>query len=285
MRWRYFILVQCLLIGIVSAIVFIHKDRVALIKIPPASLAQWYKPENKRQVWLHNMFKLRREMQAVRFYANNKEDSYLQKWAGQLSQHYLEIGEMVPEWKKKLDINLIAELKEQVKNSSYQDITHALKNLNKSCDSCHADYRAITATIYRAANFSSIETPGRSTSLKEHMKELTQQVNQIKIASEDGMQKVAMSSLSDLNKGMNTLGETCSICHKKDEKEYPDDTINNTVARLEESLATGTLKDQGRELGTLAVMACARCHGTHRLAYDSRNLFVEKQGWHELMKH
>ncbi len=285
MRWLYFILIQCLLIGMVGAIVFIHKDRVALIKTPPASLAQWYKPENKRQVWLHNMFKLRREMQAVRFYADSKEDSHLQKWAGQLSEHYLEIGEMVPEWNKKLDINLIAELQEHVKNSSYQDITHALENLTKSCDSCHADYRAITATIYRAANFSSIETPGRSTSLKEHMKELTQQVNQIKIASEDGMQEVALSSLSDLKKGMDTLGETCSICHKKDEKEYPDDTMNNTIARLEESLLTGTLKDQGRELGTLAVMACARCHGTHRLAYDSRNLFVEKQGWLELMRH
>jgi cytochrome c556 len=285
MRWIYFILVQCLLIGMVGAVVYIHKDRVALIKTPPASLAQWYKPENKRQVWLHNMFKLRREMQAVRFYADNKEDSHLQKWAGQLSEHYLEIGEMVPEWKKKLDINLIAELQEQVKNSSYQDITHALDNLSKSCDSCHVDYRAITATIYRAANFSSIDTPGRSTSLKEHMKELTQQVNQIKIASEDGMQEVALASLSDLKKGMNTLGETCSICHKKDEKDYPGDTINNTVARLEESLVTGTLKDQGRELGTLAVTACARCHGTHRLAYDSRNLFVEKQGWLELMRH
>ena len=285
MRWVYFILVQCLLIGIVGSIVFIHKDRVALIKTPPASLAQWYKPENKRQVWLHNMFKLRREMQAVRFYANNKEDGFLQKWAGQLSTHYLEIGEMVPEWKKKLDINLITELREHVKNSSYQDITHALDNLNKSCDSCHVDYRAITATMYRAANFSSIDTPDGSTSLKEHMKELTRQVNQIKIASEDGMREVALSSLSDLKKGMNTLGDTCSICHKKDEKEYPDDTINNTVTRLEASLVTGTLKDQGRELGTLAVTACARCHGTHRLAYDSRNLFVEKRGWRELIKH
>ena len=61
--------------------------------------------------------------------------------------------------------------------------------------------------------------------------------------------------------------------------------MNNTVARFEESLVTGSPKDQGRELGTLAVMVCARCHGAHRLAYDSRNLFVEKQGWHELMKH
>ena len=285
MRWLYFILVQCLLIGMVGTIVFIHRDRVALIKTPPASLALWYKPENKRQVWLHNMFKLRREMQAVRFYANNKEERHLQKWASQLSEHYLKIGEMVPEWKKKLDMNLITELQKKVKNSSYRDITHALDNLSKSCHSCHVDYRAITAIIYRTANFSSIDTPGRSTSLKEHMKELTQQVNQIKIASEDGMQEVALASLSDLKRGMNTLGETCSICHKKDEKEYPSDIINKTVARLEENLVTGTLKDQGRELGTLAVMACARCHGTHRLAYDSRNLFVEKQGWNELMKH
>ena len=99
------------------------------------------------------------------------------------------------------------------------------------------------------------------------------------------MQEVALASLSDLKRGMNTLGETCSICHQKDEKDYPGDTINNTVTRLEESLVTGTLKDQGRELATLAVTACARCHGTHRLAYDSRNLFVEKQGWRELMKH
>ena len=248
-------------------------------------MAQWYKPENKRQVWLHNMFKLRREMQAVRFYANNKEDDFLQKWAGQLSTHYLEIGEMVPEWKKKLDINLLAELQGYVEKGSYQDVTHALDNLSKSCDSCHADYRAITATMYRAANFSSIDTPGRSTSLKEHMKELTRQVNQIKIASEDGRQEVALSSLSELKKGMNTLGETCSICHKKDEREYPGDAINNTIARLEESLVTGTLKDQGRELGTLAVTACARCHGTHRLAYDARNQLVEKQGWRELIKH
>ena len=284
MRWFHFILVQCLLVAMVGAIVFIHKDRVALIKKPPASLAQWYKPENKRQVWLHNMFKLRREVQAVRFYANREEDSHLQKWAGQLTEHYLKIGEMVPEWKKKLDPELISELRESVKNSGYQNIGNVLDRLDKNCVSCHADYRAITAAIYRAADFSSIDIPGSSTSYVDHMKELTRQVNQIKIASTDGMQETALSSLSELRKGMNKLGETCSNCHKE-KKEYPGDTINQTIAKLEESLVSGTLKDQGRELGTLAVTACAQCHGTHRLAYDSRNLFVEKRSWRELIKH
>ena len=66
---------------------------------------------------------------------------------------------------------------------------------------------------------------------------------------------------------------------------YPGDTINKTMTSLEESLRTGTLKDQGRELGTLAVLACARFHGTHRLAYDARKIFVGRKNWFELIKH
>jgi len=117
------------------------------------------------------------------------------------------------------------------------------------------------------------------------MNELTKQVNQVKIASEDGMKDIALSSLSGLKKGINVLGETCSNCHKKNTKVYPGDTINKTMTSLEESLRTGTLKDQGRELGTLAVLACARCHGTHRLAYDARKIFVGRKNWFELIKH
>jgi cytochrome c556 len=191
---------------------------------------------------------------------------------------------MVPEWQKKLDLETITRLQESASSHRYQDVSHALDNLNESCESCHKDYRAITATMYRAPDFSSLEI-SPSTSLEAHMEELTRQVNQIKIASEDGMQDVALATLSDLEKGINALGETCSSCHKKDTRVYPDETINKTLSSLGESLRTGTLKDQGRELGTLAVLACARCHGTHRLAYDSRRLFVDRQSWVELIRH
>ena len=284
MRWPHFILLQCLLVVIVGGIFYIHKDRVILIKSPPASLAQWFKPENKRQVWLHNMFKLRREMQAVRFYSANNDAKHLEKWVTLLSEHYLKIGEMVPEWKKKLDMEAITNLQKSARSNRYQDVSHALDDLSEGCKSCHEDYRIITATMYRAPDFSLIEI-SPSTSFKVHMNELTKQVNQVKIASEDGMTDIALSSLSGLKKGINVLGETCSNCHKKDTKVYPGDTINKTMTSLEESLRTGTLKDQGRELGTLAVLACARCHGTHRLAYDARKIFVGRKNWFELIKH
>ena len=284
MRWPHFILLQCLLVVIVGGIFYIHKDRVILIKSPPASLAQWFKPENKRQAWLHNMFKLRREMQAVRFYSDNDDAKHLEKWVSLLSEHYLKIGEMVPEWKKKLDMEAITNLQKSARSNRYQDVSHALDDLSEGCKSCHDDYRIITATMYRAPDFSLIEI-SPSTSFKVHMNELSKQVNQVKIASEDGMKDIALSSLSGLKKGINVLGETCSNCHKKDTKVYPGDTINKTMTSLEESLRTGTLKDQGRELGTLAVLACARCHGTHRLAYDARKIFVDRKNWFELIKH
>ena len=284
MRWLYFILLQVLLVAVIAGIFYLHKDQVAVIKLPPASLAQWYKPDNKRQVWLHNMFKLRREMQAIQIYSDNKDAQNLEKWVTLLSEHYLKIGEMVPEWEKKLDREAITNLQKSTRSNRYQDVSHALDEISKSCKSCHADYRIITATMYRAPDFSSLEI-SPSLSYKEHMKDLIKQVNTIKIASEDGKQDIALSALSDLEKGMNVLGETCSNCHKKDTRVYPGDTVNKTITSLGESLRTGTLKEQGRELGTLAVLACARCHGTHRLAYDTRKAFVDRQSWLELIKH
>lgn len=284
MRWSYFILLQCLLIAVVAGIVYIHKDQVILVKNPPPSLAQWYKPENKRQLWLHNMFKLRREMQAVHFYAQNNDGKHLEKWVTRLSNHYQKIAEMVPEWGKKLDLEAISSLKKSAKAKRYQGVSLALDDLDKSCQSCHADYRIVVAAMYRAPDFASLEI-NPSTPFIRHMKKLSAEVNQIKIASEDGMGAIALASLSNLKKSINMLGEICVNCHKGDAKLYPGDVISKTINTLEQSLKTGTLKEQGRALGTLAVLACARCHGTHRLAYDARKVFSANQNWFKLIKH
>ena len=284
MRWIHFIFLQCLLLFVIGGIGYIHKDRVIFIKKPPASLAQWYKPENKRQVWLHNMFKLRREMQAVKFYADNNDIEHLEKWLDRFSEHYLKIGEMVPEWSGKLDLDMLASLQKSADNKDYSGVSRTLEDLDGGCKSCHADYRMVTASMYRAPDFSSMEI-NASTSLNEHMQTLTEQVNQIKIASEDGMTDVALSSLSDLKIGINELGETCSDCHKKRTKNYPNGGIEKTIIKLDKVLKGGTLKEQGRELGTLAVMACARCHGTHRLIFDAKKSFTERRNWADLIKH
>lgn len=284
MRWPHFILIQLVLIFIVLGVVRIHKDNVIVLKKPPRSLAKWYKPENKRQVWLHTMFSLRREMQAVRFYANEKDEKNLDKWVADLGTHYLKIGDMVPEWKKKLDLKALARLQKSAKDRGYEGVNGALDDLSRNCASCHKDYRAVAAVMYRAPDFSDMKVDS-STPLHDHMEKLSAQVNGIKIASGDGMTALALSSLSELKKGIHQLGESCIHCHKKGSLAYPDEKISKTIDSLEESLKSGTLKEQGMHLGTLAVIACARCHGVHRLSYDVRKAFSDDLRWGELIKH
>ena len=284
MRWRYFIILQAVILLVVAGLVYKHQDKAKLVKTPPIELAKWYKPENKRQVWLHNMFKLRREMQAVEFYAQQQDADHLQIWAEQLNKHYLKIADMVPAWQKKLAMNTMAELKLASEQKDFSSVLVQHKMLQQSCDSCHDDYQAITALTYRTPDFSNIKiTP--ELSFVEHMDTLTRQVNQIKISAQDGNKSLALSSLVGLNDEMATLGETCIDCHKKDRKAYPSEAMKKTLSSLKTSLESGTAKQQGRDLGTLAVLACARCHGTHRIAYGAKKHLVKELSFSELIKH
>ena len=284
MRWPHFFIIQCLLILAVGVVAYAHKDKLTVFKTPPASLSQWYKPENKRQVWLHTMFSLRREMQAAQYYASNADSEQLNKWVTKFSEHYLKLGEMVPEWNKLLNHEQIKKLQTSSKSGQLDEVTRQLDLITASCDSCHEDYRVITALKYRAPDFSLLQiTPALS--FNDHMTTLTQQVNQIKIFAQDGQIGQALSSFSDLSEGLETLGTSCSDCHKKGTKVFPGTVIKQTMSHLQESLQHGTLKDQGRYLGTLAVQACARCHGTHRLSSDMRNKLSTEQDWLKLIKH
>jgi cytochrome c556 len=281
MRWYFSVSVLCLFVVFMAGILYLHKDRIQFAKTPPASLQQWYKPENKRQVWLHNMFKLRREIQAVRGYANDQNPENLAKWSARLSEHYLKIAEMVPEWKNRLDLEVLNTLQQRVETKQYPGVVTALDDLGQSCDSCHDDYRTIVATLYRAPDFSAISISPTVT-YQSHMNELIIQVNQIKIASEDGDKAVALSSFQALKRGMDTLNTTCINCHKEPTKTYPDAMMTQALDNLESSLQSGTLKDQGLALGTLAVQACANCHSTHRLSSDARKLLAQPQTWRDI---
>ncbi len=284
MRWVYFFVLQFFFILVIAVIVYKHEDKATIIKVPPKELAQWYKPENKRQVWLHNMFKLRREMQAVQFYAEKKDNKHLEKWAIAFNKHYLKISEMMPSWNEKLDSSALSNLQTNINNQNYTGVLSSVNILQKSCDSCHNDYQAITALLYRSPNFSTIEIEP-SVPFDSHMQTLIKQVNQIKIASEDGMTKLAISSLVGLKQEMGKLGQVCVVCHTKNAPTYPSESMKKTLLSLEQSLNTGTLKEQGIGLGTLAVQACARCHGTHRLSSDTKTLLSREPNLAELLKH
>jgi len=267
-----------------GALVYLHKDRVQLVKLPPESLAEWYKPQNKRHVWLHNMFKLRREMQAVEHYAALEQAEPLALWVRRLNENYQEIRKMVPEWGGRLDQDVMSRLLVAQQEKQYAQVEVLLGDLQKSCDSCHVQFRSVTAALYRAPDFTQLRIKDSET-LPETMKGLNTRVNNIKIAIGAKDQAWALNSLAELKMGIDEMGAMCESCHLYLPKTYPDTVVETALDELHAALLSGNIKQQGEALGKVAVSACAQCHGTHRIAYDTRQILDENLSLIELLRH
>ncbi len=246
------------------------------IELPPESIAKWYKPMNKRQVWLHNMFKLRRSKHAVIDYAANQDKKHLLKWLKKFTANYIKIGEMVPEWKSELDLNNLNKLKDAAATDNFAGVGKYMKKLDKSCRVCHDDYRAITVLLHRSPDFKKrvINTEQGEFTYKKYMLELTHIINRIIIAMADDMPSVAQTNIEKLQTGIKNLSTDCNNCHKQPTKNdlYFSQDLRNKLQNLITLLQQNKKKKAGSILGEVAVQACAICHGTHRSLYDVKQL-------------
>lgn len=249
----------------------------------PESLGQWYKPQNKRQVWLHTMFALRRELQAVTEYAELADTTHLSKWAGQLDKHYRSIAEMVPEWTDELDLELIAGLSDAAHHGDFAGVLEHARKLEHDCTTCHRQYQALAALRYRWPDFRDIRVPSQpepgagesiaAIDYREHMQILSTSINRIKIASSDDRWDDADVALTRLRIQLSELGTTCKECHQEPQphERVLGQAAENTLTELAHSLDAKDLRASGRMLGEAAVQICAHCHSIHRLTSGIRH--------------
>lgn len=251
------------------------------LSLPPPSLAQWYKPVNPRQVWLHNMFNLRREMQASTEYIEAGDLVRGEKWIKRLIADYGKIADMVPEWKDELLPTEADRLLSALNEGDIDQLSRSIRKIENSCKSCHREFRAVTAMLYRTPDFSKIRVGSEGAegrSFAEAMNTLSLWVNRIKIASEDGLKSQALEALAELESGLSRLGDTCVECHRD---ETPKERILGALT-LEALRSVGAGLEQGdekqtaRSLGSAAVYACARCHAVHRTTYEMKQSLAPK---------
>lgn len=247
---------------------------------PPASLEEWYKPANKRQVWLHTMFRLRREMQAISEYAEKKDLASMNKWISRLEKDYSKIADMVPEWEKEIKPRLLPELEMFAKKGDMPRLAKTLKMIQRTCDDCHEDYQPLVTAIYRSPYYDDIKIKdlnGTAQSFNDNMEALSDSVNRILIALDDGHKVVALQARKNLVAQLQNLGDSCNRCHKDDK--YPRERIlgketQQLLETLQANIAKGQVKDSQKLMGEIAVTVCARCHNTHRIVNDLRNALL-----------
>lgn len=258
----------------------VYADATVTIKSPPASLEKWYKPSNKRQVWLHTMFRLRREMQAIGEYAEQSDQKTMEKWIERLDKDYSKIADMVPEWESKIKPRLLPELEMFAEKGDFYRLGKTLKMIKRTCDDCHTEYQPLVTATYRSPYYDDIKvknSDGSLQSIEDNMERLSTSVNQILIALDDGHKDIALKASEKLSGQLQNLGDSCNSCHKDDK--YPRERIlgKATLQRFESlqaSLKKGQVKDSQKLMGEIAVTVCARCHNTHRIVYDLRNALL-----------
>lgn len=266
----------------------VYAEPMVSLKKPPASLEQWYKPANKRQVWLHTMFRLRREMQAITEYAEQNDPAsvnkaVMQKWIERLDKDYNKIADMVPEWENEIKPKLLPELEMFADKGDMYRLGKTLKMIRRTCDDCHTVFQPLVTATYRSPHYEDIELKdisGKTQSFEDNMERLSETVNRILIALDDGQKSVALQSGKTLAMQLQNLGESCSSCHKDDE--YPRERILGEATRqrfekLQLNISEGRVKDSQKLMGEIAVTVCARCHNTHRIVSDLRNALLPEE--------
>ena len=265
--------------GVVTA----YADNAVSLDVPPVSLEKWYKPANKRQVWLHTMFKLRREMQAVSEYAKLNDQPGMAKWISRLEKDYNKISEMVPEWEKEIKPRLLPELEMFAEKGDAPRVAKTLKMIQRTCDDCHQNYQPLVTAMYRSPHYDEIKVKtinGSQQGFEDNMEDLSESVNRILIALDDGHKATAMKASKTLSKQLQNLGDSCNACHKDDA--YPRERIlgkatQQRLETLQTNMAKGQVKDSQKLMGEIAVTVCARCHNTHRIVYDLRNALLPNE--------
>jgi hypothetical protein len=246
------------------------------ISTPPDSLQQWYKPVNKRQVWLHTMFKLARSMQAIEDYAEKQDFERLEKWINRFGDSYRSLPVKVPEWSDEIELQRLEQLEAAYENKDVTAIKTALNKLKVSCRSCHNENKAVSVISMRSPTYDKVKVndslSNQSVDYANAMKALRTEVNRIKIAVDDQRWTSAQTAARRLDHLLQDQQQTCDHCHQDT---YPKQRIlgpptTQSLQNLDSALNNKDRKAVGKMLGQIGVIVCARCHAVHRTLADIR---------------
>ena len=249
--------------------------RVSL-SLPPQSLGKWYKPQNEHQVWFYNMLTLDRAMQALGVYTALNDREHLTQWAETFNTSYRRIAEMVPEWKDELELEWADRMLSAAKAGDSEGLATAMRKVGVSCRSCHNEYQAVAAAIYRGPDFEKV-TVERSETLEEipfheAMEGLSTAINRLGIAVQDGRFEAAAKNTAKLATRLNDLGGACQSCHDDtDPREAILGASNMAILdRLNDALTSQDGARAGKELQHFGGAVCGECHSIHRTLADLR---------------
>ena len=233
----------------------------------PPSLGQYY--ESKPPVYLIKMFELGDAMMGIGVNLQQQDMENAKKSYNDFSEKYKESSNLVPEWKKYYDQDLVEKMGVSLDSGNVSEVFETLGKVGEKCAGCHNEKMPPVWNKYNWNDFSkmTLNTPNPDEPVLPwpvaKMKYMAPGFDGIGVNIKNNNQKGAQQSFVLFKTMFDNMNSTCSSCHVSSRKYYVSEDIRTMIDTMGEKINSGNLTEaEGLRMG-IGMESCYACHVLH----------------------
>lgn len=233
----------------------------------PPSLGQYY--ESKPSVYLTKMWQLGEAMMGIGVNLQQQDMENAKKSYNDFSKKYKESSNLVPEWKKYYDQDLVEKMGVSLDSGNVPEVFETIGKVGATCVSCHNEKMPPVWNKYNWDDFSkmTLNTPNPDEPVLPwpvaKIKYLAPGYDGIGVNIKNNNQKGAQQSFVLFKTMFDNMNSTCSSCHVSSRKYYVSEDIRMMIDTMGEKINSGNLTEaEGLRVG-IGMESCYACHVLH----------------------
>ncbi|HWR84281.1 MAG TPA: hypothetical protein VN285_13365 [Candidatus Deferrimicrobium sp.] len=239
------------------------------VRTIPASLSNLYPPRSPAPTYLLAMLGMARAFSGIVCDVLENDSANAQSGFGTFKKSYLEVSNMVPEWKQEFPLQPIEALNAALSTGDPSKIMPAVDEVGKICHNCHTAAMPPVQQKYRWNNFGDISVTdpisGQQVSYARFMLMMETNFDGIGVDVQQGQRDNALLQLTGFSARFQAMAEACMICHDSERKYYVDTSVTNLISTLQAELSRSEVNGDvvGRLLRSIGQESCSKCHLVH----------------------
>lgn len=236
---------------------------------PPASLDNFYPPLADGPLYMFRMMDLNNSFVAVINDAMTDDHENALAGLENFRKEYLEISNLVPEWKDYYPGEPLEKFSEAVRTGDPGQLMPMIEELGKVCHQCHISTMTAVAYKYHWGDFGSIamDDPfrGGTMNYKALMQYLNAGLAGIGNELRQEQKQEALGQYQVFNAAFQIMKGTCRQCHQLEREYYVDQGVQTMIDRLGIVLNSTEINmdEVGDYLGAIGTESCFNCHLVH----------------------
>lgn len=245
----------------------------------PESLDQFYPPNKPIPLYQITMIELAHKFSGTvsDILENDMDNAALSFEA--FKESYIEVSEMVPEWKEKFPIEPVEKFGEAISTKDISQIMPTVGAVGRDCYNCHISYMVPAQQKYRWDNFGELvltdPLSGDELGFVDLMRRMESNYVGIHTDLIQGQNENATKQFAGFKTRFEAISEACMICHNTERYYYVSEDITDIISKLEIELSKpeADIKAVDGYMQAIGQESCSKCHLVHiPAAYGQRNM-------------